>query len=200
MIAEYADSLAAHLGFHRRLARRVRQEVEEHLRDAVAAAGGGAEAERRAIARFGDARAIAAQFARESLAQQARRTGMIVLAVLGAMLLAMQSRIFWYDFTEWAACARLEAASEVIALVDVIAFCGAALAAGRRFSLAAGAVLVSVACDAALTVFRLSGWDYSVDFLVPLGSMAIEVACAIALLAYIRIALRRTAAASALAR
>jgi hypothetical protein len=213
VISEYAESLAAQLGFDWALSRRVRQEVEDHLRDAVAAAGGGREAEQRAIARFGDPRAIAAQFARGSLARQARSTGMTVLLVLVAILLAMQARIAWYGLTQWPACARLEATSDAITLVDRIAFCCAVLAAftawvcRRRLpiffaggALATGAALVSVACDGALTALRLSGWEYSADFLVPLASMGIEIACAAALALHIRSAVRRAAAANALAK
>jgi len=37
VIAEYASSLAARLAFDPALARRVREEVEEHLREAAAA-------------------------------------------------------------------------------------------------------------------------------------------------------------------
>jgi hypothetical protein len=211
MISEYAEALAAKLAFDRPLARRVRMEVEDHLREA--AARGGHDAERRAIARFGDANAIAAQFARQSLARQARSTGITVLLVLGAILLAMQTRIAWYELTQWAACERLEAASGAIVLIDTFAFYCAALGAIagwlsranlRPFfaacALAAGGLVVSVACDATLTAFRLKGWDYSSDFLVPLGSMAIEVVCAAALVWQIRIAARRTAAAEALAK
>jgi hypothetical protein len=56
VISEYVDVLAARLSFDRSLSRRVRQEVEDHLREAVAVdpAGSALEAERRAIARFGD--------------------------------------------------------------------------------------------------------------------------------------------------
>ncbi|HXR59310.1 MAG TPA: hypothetical protein VN747_08335, partial [Burkholderiales bacterium] len=50
--------------------------------------------------------------------------------------------------------------------------------------LAALGLAASVACDAALTALRLAGWEFSADFLVPLASMAIELACA-ALLVYL---------------
>ena len=52
MISEYLESLAAALGFDRSLSRRVREEVEDHLRMAVAAdpKGDRLEAEQRAIA------------------------------------------------------------------------------------------------------------------------------------------------------
>ncbi len=55
VISAYADVLAGMLGFDRSLSRRIRQEVEDHLREAVAAdrAGDSLEAERRAVANFG---------------------------------------------------------------------------------------------------------------------------------------------------
>jgi hypothetical protein len=58
VISDYLDSLVGALSFDRPLSGRVRQEVEDHLREAVAAdpAGDGPEAERRAIANFGDPR------------------------------------------------------------------------------------------------------------------------------------------------
>jgi hypothetical protein len=65
VISDYLDSLAGALRFNRSLSGRVRQEVEDHLREAVAAdpTRSGGEAERRAIARFGDPRILAAQLA-----------------------------------------------------------------------------------------------------------------------------------------
>ena len=74
MISDYVERLARELAFDPSLAQRLRREVEDHLREAAAAdpAGGGPEAERRAIANFGDPRAIAAQFAVVSLGKQAR--------------------------------------------------------------------------------------------------------------------------------
>ena len=52
MISDYLESLVGALSFDRSLSRRVRQEVEDHLREAVAAdpVRDGIEAERRAIA------------------------------------------------------------------------------------------------------------------------------------------------------
>ena len=65
MISAYLERLGAALSFDPLLARCVRREVEDHLREAVAAdpLGDGLTAERRAIANFGDPDVIAAQFA-----------------------------------------------------------------------------------------------------------------------------------------
>jgi hypothetical protein len=75
VIPDYAQSLAARLGFDPSLSQCVRQEVEDHLWEAALAdsAGGPLEAQRRAIANFGDPQAIAAQFAVGWLAAQPAR-------------------------------------------------------------------------------------------------------------------------------
>jgi len=65
VIDAYVDSLLGALRPDRSLARRLRREVEDHLWEAVAAdpSEESREAQRRAIAGFGDPRLIAAQFA-----------------------------------------------------------------------------------------------------------------------------------------
>jgi hypothetical protein len=65
-------------------------------------------------------------------------------------------------------------------------------------TLAAGGLVASVVCDALLTVLRLSGWEFSVAFLVPLLSMALEIACASLVVIHIRDIARRTASTAAL--
>ena len=72
LISEYVELLTRELSFDRSLSRGVRQEVEDHLREAVAAdpSGQGPDAERRAIANFGDPRVIVSEFATLSLAKQ----------------------------------------------------------------------------------------------------------------------------------
>ena len=45
-------------------------------------------------------------------------------------------------------------------------------------TVATGGLIASVICDGVLTALRLSGWELSVGFLVPLFSMAIEIVCA----------------------
>jgi hypothetical protein len=84
MIQDYLDGLSRELDFDRSLARCVRQEVEDHLWEAVAADSTGnlLEAQRRAVANFGDARVIAAQFATVSLAKQSRKAGVAAVLVI----------------------------------------------------------------------------------------------------------------------
>src|SRR6516225_645532 len=100
---EFLDSLAAALSFDRALARRVRKEFEDHLQQAVA--GDRSEdrqaAERRAVARLGDPRTIAAELAVTALAQRAKRlAGGLVLALLG-VLLSMKGHGAWYAAMQW---------------------------------------------------------------------------------------------------
>ena len=104
MISDYLDSLVGALSFDRPLSGRVRQEVEDHLREAVAAdpAGDGPEAERRAIANFGDPRVIAAEFAMVSLAKQTRRVGAAIILVIAGVFIAMKARVAWYAVTQCA--------------------------------------------------------------------------------------------------
>jgi hypothetical protein len=68
LVGGYLDRLLGHLRGSAHIVRRILSEVEEHLRDAVAdevAAGATEEqAQRRAIARFGDARTVARRFSK----------------------------------------------------------------------------------------------------------------------------------------
>lgn len=185
-ISCYAAAIAARLTFDRALSERVRQEVEDHLQEAAAAAGGDAQL---AIARFGDPRAIAVQFAATALASQMRRIGVTVLLVLGAAFLAMKMRLAWYELTGWGVCEASAPLAELLGTLDRSAFlvatatgfAGFALDGARRLFLcwmAVGLLAASVLCDSALTALRLAGWEWSADFLVPLTSVVIEVACA----------------------
>jgi hypothetical protein len=215
VIAEYAASLAGRLSFDRSLSRCVREEVEDHLWQAVAAdpAGDSPEAQRRAIENFGDPRAIAAQFAVDSLARQAGKTGVTAILVIAGVFLAMATRLTWYDLTQWGLCEDLVDLSETVGMIDRSAFWLAAIggAAGwfyrrqlERFvvlcAIASGGIIACVICDGVLTALRLSGWEFSADFLVPLFSMAIEVVCAGVLAFYVGGLPRRMASTAALQR
>jgi hypothetical protein len=227
VISEYAESLAGRLSFDRSLSRCVRQEVEDHLWEAVAAnsTGDPLEAQRRAIANFGDARVIAAQIAVVSLAKQTKKIGVTVILAIAAVFLAMTTRVTWYGLTQWALCEDTRAVSETVDLIDGSAFWLALIGgmAGwayissrhtptafhpsyreqlRRFfllcSIATGGLIASVICHGVLTVLRLSGWEWSFDFLIPIFSMAIEIACAAVLVIHIRRITQRIASTAAL--
>src|SRR5215468_8184598 len=98
LIDDYVERLARKLDFDRSLSRRVRQEVEDHLREAVAAdtTNDVAAAERRAVANFGDADAIAAQFAVTSLATRSRRMSGASILGIAAIFIVMKGRVAWY--------------------------------------------------------------------------------------------------------
>jgi hypothetical protein len=94
----YLDTLTQELSFDPALARRMRAEAEDHILEAIARDPIGAtrESERRAIARFGTARDIAAQCAIPSLLKQVRHVGASVTMIAVGVLIAMKSRLAWY--------------------------------------------------------------------------------------------------------
>jgi HAAS len=210
VIAQYLELLTDALSFDPSLSRCVRQEVEDHLREAVAAdpASDRLQAERRAIAKFGDPHVIAAQFAVVSLSRQTRSVGTGVIVAIGAVFVAMKARVAWLAAMPWTMSDDLKAASGIALAIDRYAFWFALIAgiAGwiyidrravplaldpayrkqlhRCFLVCAAATFalgVSVACDGVLTALRLIGTELSVGYLIPIVSMAIELACAGAL-------------------
>jgi hypothetical protein len=227
VISDYVELLAGELAFDRSLSRSVRQEVEDHLWEAVAAnpISDMLEAQRRAVANFGDPYAVAAQFAVVSLANQTRRVGGAVVAVIAGVFIAMKARSAWFAASQWAISADMSAVSGIVVLIERYAFWLSVLVgigsivyinsrhipaaldpAYRRqlgrFSLlcaaTSGALIASVIGDGVLTAFRLFGTGFSVGFLVPILSMAAELACAGVLVFHIRSMARRTASAAAL--
>ncbi|WP_428662057.1 hypothetical protein [Reyranella sp.] len=97
MIEAYVAQLRRDLDFDPALARRMACEVEAHLLDAAEAdpAWPSADAERRAVERFGLAREIAAQFATDAVNRQARRSWIVLLATVAVTFVAMRLRILW---------------------------------------------------------------------------------------------------------
>jgi hypothetical protein len=227
MIADYLDSLSGALSFDRSLSRRVRREVEDHLLQAVAAdpAGDRRAAERRAIARFGDPRVIAAQFAAVSLSRQARTAGVAIVLMVAGVLIAMKLRADWYIETQWPIPEDMRAVGRIVLTIDAWAFwlavvVGAAGLAcvvlagsrhafdpayrrhiGRFFILGtatAVALIVSVIGDGVLTALRLVATEWCSGFYLPLASMAVEIACACVLAIHVRGTGHRLASAAAL--
>jgi hypothetical protein len=205
LISSYLDELADALRFDRSLSRCFVQEVEDHLQEAAAAdpACDRREAERRAIANFGDPQAIAALFASVSLARQARRMGAALILVIAGVFVTMKSRVMWYAVAQWTACDDMMAVGGVARLVDRYSFWFSALIAiggfayinSRRISPALDAgyrrqlrlsfilclvatmsLTVSVISDGVLTALQLRGTDFHAGVLVPVISMAMEVA------------------------
>jgi hypothetical protein len=206
MIQDYLDLLARELDFDRSLSRRVRQEVEDHLWESVAArpADEQLEAQRCAVANFGDARAIAAQFAVISLARHSRRAGAAVPLMIVAVLIAMKARIAWYVAAQWTMGDDMRSLGALVLQIDRYAFwLSVAIGLGGwlyirsrrmpaafnpayrrqldRFFLlcggAAAALVVCVVSDAVLTALQLRGTSLSTEWLIPVVSMAIEIAC-----------------------
>jgi hypothetical protein len=228
MIPDYLERLARELDFDRSLSRRVRQEVEDHLWEAVAAdaTGNMLAAQQRAIASFGDARVIAAQFAVVSLANYSKRAGVAAVLVIAGVFMAMKARVEWYAAMQWAISDDMKAVSGIVAQIDRYSFWLSVLVGLggwayirsrripaafhpayrrqlRRFFLlcmtAAAALVVSVISDGVLTALRLQGTELSAEFLVPIVSMAIEIGCVGILVFHIRgIALRAASTAALL--
>jgi len=97
VIQDYVAALKRDLDFDPALARRMADEVEAHLWDAAEAdpAWPSADAERRAVERFGLAREIAAQFAADAINRQARRSWIVLLATVAVTFVAMRLRVMW---------------------------------------------------------------------------------------------------------
>ena len=205
LIAQHADRVAGRLAFDRALARRVRQEIEDHLTDAVAAAPARdrVEAERAALARFGDPDRIAAQFAGASLAKQARSAGAAAVLMMAGVFFAMKLRLAWYGLMALPAAERFHELGRFVLLADRIALWLAAIAAigawlcvyrrqagaQRIFALcaiSACSLATSIACDAVLTWLRVDAAGWSSKFVLPGLLMALEVACAAVLFRYLR--------------
>ena len=214
MIPDYLESLARELDFDRSLSRCVRQEVEDHLWEAVAAdsTGNMLEAQQRAIADFGDARAIAAQFAVVSLAQRTRRAGIAAVLVIAGDLIAMKARVAWYAAAQWGISDDMKALRGLVILIDRYAFwmsviigLGAlAYIFSREIPAAfypaatAAALLVSVISGGVLTALQVRGMEPSVEIWVAIFTMAVEIACVGFLVFHIRSNTQRAASAAAL--
>jgi hypothetical protein len=116
VIDAYVNSLLGALRHDRSLARRLRREVEDHLWEAVAAdpSEESREAQRRAIASFGDPRLIAAQFAAVSLEKQTRRTGIAVVLIVAGVYITMKARVAWYALMECAITNDIAAVAQLV--------------------------------------------------------------------------------------
>jgi hypothetical protein len=226
-VADYLDALTRELSFDRSLAHRVRQEVGDHLWEATTARGDTSiEAQARAVMSFGEVREIAGQYAALSLLRQARRSGAIIVLAAGALYIAMKGRVAWYGLMQWALSDTLRPVGKVVLAIDraayILAFllgaAGWAYISSRRVSpqfdtacctqlkwslrlamAAACPMVVSVIADATVTALRLLEERPPIAvFLIPLLSIAVEVAFAAVLLIAIGKALRSTLRASSL--
>jgi hypothetical protein len=226
-VAEYLDALSQEIGFDIALAQRVRNEIEDHLWESIAQEAGAAsiEAQYRAIARIGDPREIARQYAASSLFSQTRRVGGIALLALIGIYIAMKGRGAWYGLMQWGLSDHLKEIATTWISIDLNAF-RIALAIGivglgyigsRRAPISfhdgyrrqvrrcvvlcaamAGALLASVVTDAILTGLRLFEANLPLAGLIPALSVVAEIVLVSALALHIRTTLRRTTLACAL--
>jgi len=209
-IADYLEALTRELSFDRSLAHRVRLEVEDHLWEATTAnRDTSIEAQARAVMSFGEVRKIADQYAALSLLRQARRSGAIIVLASGVLYIAMKGRVAWYGLMQWALSDTLRPVGKMVLAIDraayILAFLlgavGWAYISSRRvsprfdatcrsqlkwsFRLAVAAscpMVVSVIADATVTALRLFNERPPLSvFLIPLLSIAIEVAFAVVL-------------------
>ncbi len=226
-VAEYLDALTRELRFDLQLSQRVRREVEDHLLDAISddASGDPSEAQRQAIALFGDPHEIARQYAPLSLLKQTRRLGAIVVVAIAAILVLMKGRGELYQFLQWRVNADWLGGLGTIAAIDRYAFqvalvfgiLGWVYIASRRLapalnsgyqhqlkrclllSGAAGGLLTgSVMLDTMLGGVRSVGAGLSPAGMIPLLSIAIEVALVGVIAVELRKAIQRKALVSSL--
>jgi hypothetical protein len=224
-VSDYLDKLSRELRFDAQLSRRVRREVEDHLLDAIEddAVGDPGEAAHRAIARFGDPREIARQYAPLSLLQQARRVGGILILAIAAILVLMKGRGALYEFLQW----RLNAeglgaigpaidrymfqASLVLGIVSwlYIASRRAASTINSDYqhqlqrcvllsAVASGLLIGAVILDTILGGMRAVGSGMSLAAVIPLLSIAIEIALVGIITVELRKVMRRKALVSSM--
>jgi hypothetical protein len=219
MIAAYLEELAGTLRFDPALARRVAREVEDHLHEAIGAhPGDRQQAEREAVARFGEPRALAVQFAAIALVRRARRVGIAAVLAVVAVLAAMKVRLAWYAAMQWTLSEEARPLGAMVLAVDRTAFwlaivvgagtllyigtrrvVDASAAACRRqhrravflCAAATASLVVSVTGDAVLTVLLLGGIEPSTQWAVPIVSLAVEIACVGAVIVMIAATIRR---------
>ena len=220
VVADYLDILGRELSYDGLLSRRVRLEVEDHLWEAVANEGSDdAEAQRRAIEKFGDPKEIARQYAALSIFSQIRRLAVIVVLALAGIFLSMKGRGAWYSLMQWQFSDQTQFIGAIGLSVTRYAFMFAlaigllacAYIACRRvpirlhqayceqirrsttFCVLAGyALLASVAADVILTTLHLLEARYSAAALIPILSAGVEIALLGLLFLNIRVAIRRT--------
>jgi hypothetical protein len=208
LIEAYTESLASKLNFDPSLSRRVRREIQDHLWEAAAAdpSGDGREAVQHAIANFGDPHVIAAEFATAWLARQTWKVGVTIIFVIASVFVAMKARVTWYAAGQWILSDHVRAVAKIVGLIDACAFyvsvilgiAGCAYLVVRRApptalcaahcsrlrhllflsAVSAAALSVSVIGDGVLTALRAVGREFTVEFLIPIFSIAIEILCA----------------------
>jgi len=166
-----------------------------------------------------------AEFARVAVARQARSLAAAIVVMVFVVFIAMKARVAWYAATQWTMAEDMRPAGEIVLLIDryafwtavILAIAGFAYMVGRRVApalhraharhlrhvsllcaIATAALVVSVISDGLLTAFQLRGALWCAESLIPIFSMALEVACIGVLAWQIRAITRRAACARAL--
>jgi hypothetical protein len=204
VIAAYLHDLERALSFDRSLARRVCEEAEFHLLEAITAdpAADKSEAERNAIARFGNPATVAAHFAGISLVRQSRGIAGTAVLIIFGIFVAMKTRIEWYAVAQWTMPTDRKPISDVVLSVDRYAFwisvfvgiaaylyvtrqkvltalTGSSQGVRRFYTVcvvATGALSVSVVSDGILTALQLHGTQLCPASIPPLLSLFFEIA------------------------
>ena len=224
LIADYLDAVAHELSFDTALSLRVRAEIEDHLWEATDG-GRSLEDQSQAIENFGDPHELAQQYIAASLLRRVRRLGVAMILASTAIFLAMKMRVVWYAFMQlelnahWAVARAIGLEIDRCGSILAIAFTliGWAYIGTRRAPIrfhltynrqlnrcivlccgAAGALTLSVVIETILTGMRLFGTEWSAASLVPILSLAVEMAATTLLVLHIRGMVRRTAVVSAL--
>jgi hypothetical protein len=227
-VADYLAAVSRELDFDPALARRVRDEVEDHLWQAVEDRGGPSiENQLRAIENFGEARELARGYVAASLLSQVRYIGAGALITAASVSLAMKVRVAWYVWMHWELGADFASVTAVALLIDryatklaiAAALIACAYIATRRVparidrsyrkqlirslvlcGASAGALSLCVATEVILTGVQLSARQWGVTATVPLLSLAVEIVAMIGFVSAIYISIRRGALAAALLR
>jgi hypothetical protein len=140
----------------------------------------------RPSANFGDARAIAAEFAVISLARHCKRADIAALLVIVVVFVAMKGRVAWYAAMQLKISDNLRATGRLVMTIDRYAFLSSVVVGLggwiyiwisaafdpayrqlRRFSLcsaAAAALVISVISDAVLAALELRGANLAAEF------------------------------------
>jgi hypothetical protein len=225
-VTDYLAVLARELGFDHALARRVRDEVENHLWEAVDEHGGpSTENQLRAIVSFGEPRELARGYLTASLLTQIRRAGAAMIFAAAAIYLAMKTRVAWYYWMRWEPNSDFTAVSAIALQIDRYATMLAILAAliacayittrrapGRintsyrkqlnrcivMCSVSAGALSVCVAAEVVLTGVRQLGMPWSAAAVIPVLSLVVEIAAIFGFVFSIHATIRRKALAASL--
>jgi len=225
LVTKYLDQLTRELSFDPELSRRVRREVEDHLLDAISDDGGDDRKDAAAIARFGDPKEIARQYAPLSLLQQARRVGGILIIAIAAILVLMKGHGALYELLQWRLPADWLGISTIGPAIDrygfmvalVVGILGWVYIGSRRVSATlrggyerqlnlclllsvatASPLIGSVITDSILSGLRFSVAPTSAAALIPLMSVVMEVGVASLIIVQLRKAVQRKALVSSL--